>query len=250
MRCGEGSESFGAMSRRSPRTKIDSLVTIEAKFRGKVDALLDACENGDVKCVCALLDDGLDVNVKDEKKQSALVFAAAAGHVAVVDLLLARGADVNVRDAFFRGTPLHFAAYNDHEELSVLLALHGADLDAKNKFKNTPLQVVGGSVRIPLTVDEKELRRKRLLDARVVYLERMRRERNWRERCAFILVLSGCGFKLGTSPKPAAGSEGPLPSVRRDKMYLLTHVFMLYTGRRPIKAAKVCSVTELIVSFL
>lgn len=239
------------MSRgRSVRHRYESAASVEAKTRGKVTALLDASETGDVKSVCALLDDGLDVNVRDERKQTALVFAAAAGYITIVDMLLQRGAEVNVRDAHYRGTPLHFAAFNDHEELSVLLTLHGADLDARNRFKKTPLDVVGGSVRVPLTVDEKELRRKRLRDAREVYLQRIKRERNWRERRGFILFLSGCGLKLGPSPTPAADTEGPLPAVRRDKMYLLTHVFMLYTGRRPIKAAKVCSITELIVSFL
>ena len=70
------------------------------------DALWAAVRNGDAKAVQAALDQGADVNARNEIGISALWIAASKGKLEVIDLLLARGADVNVRDGIWYQTPL------------------------------------------------------------------------------------------------------------------------------------------------
>jgi len=63
-----------------------------------------------LKTVKALLDRGANVNAKPNKGRVTILHSTAAyGHKDVVELLLAKGADVNAKD-INRGTPLHSAA--------------------------------------------------------------------------------------------------------------------------------------------
>jgi outer membrane protein assembly factor BamB len=70
------------------------------------DALWAAVRNGDVKAVKAALDQGADVNSKNEIGVTALWIAASKGKLEVVDALLESGADVNARDGIWYQTPL------------------------------------------------------------------------------------------------------------------------------------------------
>ncbi len=93
-----------------------------------------AAENGLVEIARLLLDQGSDVNARDN-------FANTALHLAVrypemVELLLARGAQVGARNAF-GNTALHLAV-SDRRVVELLLAA-GADARARNLFDQTPL---------------------------------------------------------------------------------------------------------------
>lgn len=73
-------------------------------------ALHEAARNGDIERLKSLLDNGADVNAKDEKNGAApLHYAAGHGHARAVKLLLDKGAEVNARDNT-GSTPLHWAA--------------------------------------------------------------------------------------------------------------------------------------------
>ena len=65
------------------------------------DAFFDAAGGGDLNTVQTMLENGLDVNVKDTSfGHTALIVAARKGHRQIVALLLAKGADVNVTDNY------------------------------------------------------------------------------------------------------------------------------------------------------
>jgi len=70
--------------------------------------LHQAAERGDVAAVEKLLDEGADVNARDEGGASPLHAAAFAGHRNVIRLLIKRGADINLEDND-GDTPLGFA---------------------------------------------------------------------------------------------------------------------------------------------
>jgi outer membrane protein assembly factor BamB len=87
--------------------------------------------NGDVKAVQAALDNGADVNAKNEIGISSLWIAANKGKLDVIKLLVERGADVNVRDGIWYMTPLDTLARSRKADAVNFLIKSGAkDVDA------------------------------------------------------------------------------------------------------------------------
>lgn len=68
-------------------------------------------------------------------RRTPLHWAAAKGNEDVAELLIGQGADVNAKDEKGR-TPLH---YIDDKDTAELLIAKGADVSAKGKYGNTPL---------------------------------------------------------------------------------------------------------------
>ena len=50
-------------------------------------------------------------------------------------------ADVNQKDRYIGFTPLHYSAWNGDIDIAGLLIVKGADLNARDKKNNTPLDV-------------------------------------------------------------------------------------------------------------
>lgn len=92
------------------------------------DQLLKAASgvNEDVAGVSRALEQGADVNAKDEGNNTALNLASQAGHAEVIKRLLAAGADVENKDSGLGLTPLAYAAVHEHYEVAQLLLAHGA----------------------------------------------------------------------------------------------------------------------------
>ena len=83
-----------------------------------------AAEQGDIKAVKQHLDAGTDVDAKNDIGRTPLHFAAWNGHKEVTALLIAKGADVNAQmdDGT---TPLDWAIRFDETETADLLRKHG-----------------------------------------------------------------------------------------------------------------------------
>ena len=101
-------------------------------------SLVNSASTGDVATVSRLIDQGADVNEKDEVGITPLVGAAHYGSKVIVALLIAKGADVNLTDNYSE-TPLHMAAKEGYEDIAELLISKGAEINAKDNLGNTPL---------------------------------------------------------------------------------------------------------------
>ncbi|HQP04294.1 MAG TPA: ankyrin repeat domain-containing protein [Bacteroidales bacterium] len=146
--------------------------------------LLEACKNNNYEEAKRLIDDGADVNVKDENGYTSLHFATAnEDGLEIAKLLIEKGADVNaltckMKEPRYRRvrllggderkkesySPLHFAVENNNGyEIVKLLIENGANVNAKIS-KNvresagfTPLHIaikcIGNSKIVKLLID-------------------------------------------------------------------------------------------------
>src|SRR5215471_12041790 len=95
----------------------------------KRDALWAVVRADDLKAVQAALDQGADVNAKNEIGISALWIAANKGKPEIIELLVKRGADVNVRDGIWYQTPLSQSVGRKMETVKLLIQAGAKDVD-------------------------------------------------------------------------------------------------------------------------
>lgn len=100
--------------------------------------LIAATKAGQLDRMQTFLEEGAEIDRRDELQLTALAWCAITGKSEEARLLLDHGADPDVRDGE-KGTPLHSAAFFGHPEVAKLLVERGADLDAANKRLQTPL---------------------------------------------------------------------------------------------------------------
>ena len=85
--------------------------------------------------VTLLLDNGADIEAKDDNGMTPLMLAIQCSQLEMVRILLAKGADVNIRACYDLLTPLKVAVkFSKSLEIVRLLIGNGADLYAKDKF--------------------------------------------------------------------------------------------------------------------
>lgn len=118
---------------------------IRAETARRNQNLQGAVLHGNVETVALLLDQGAEIECRDEHERTPLHLAAMSDYPAVVKLLLDRGADVNARNRT-DFTPLHYAAddlgLGDPRiaaEVVKLLLDGGADVNAKCYDGRAPL---------------------------------------------------------------------------------------------------------------
>jgi ankyrin repeat protein len=97
-----------------------------------------AVRAGDIGRVRQMLDDGAEVNAKDQEQDTPLHVAAYCGRVRIAALLIQRGADINAQNRY-QETPLHYAASQGKADVVALLVQQGADVNARNRYQETPL---------------------------------------------------------------------------------------------------------------
>ena len=86
-----------------------------------------------------LIENGADVEAKDEKRRTPLHIASSYGNAKITKLLLENGADCVASDRF-GNTPLHEACHNAHlTVVKLLMKEERAEVDSRNNNGETPL---------------------------------------------------------------------------------------------------------------
>jgi ankyrin repeat protein len=125
-------------------------------FTGCSPELNRAVKSGNTDRVRQLLDSGGDVNVRDSSTErlqyTPLHWAAYYDHQEIAELLISRGADLDAQDPW-DSTPLYLAAEQGHIEIVELLIAEGAEVNVKSKrWGYTPLhRAAWGPVVRPLS---------------------------------------------------------------------------------------------------
>jgi len=103
-----------------------------------------AAEAGAIDAVQALLDGGVEVDVRIDQGRSPMMNIIKEGKSGygspVVKVLLDNGADPNLQDNS-GSTALHYAAMNGRVDIIQLMIEHGASLDLTNDLGNTALHL-------------------------------------------------------------------------------------------------------------
>ena len=109
-------------------------------------SLRAAVKNKDIAAAKQAINEGADINTKADFGSTALMDAIMFNNIGMVTLLLDNGVNVNAKDETFNGgTALIFAAANGHVEIAKLLLNKGADITAKDNSGRTVLRAaVGG----------------------------------------------------------------------------------------------------------
>src|SRR5262249_54840407 len=125
------SEQPMKIGRQVTAASILLILAIPAHADSKRDAVWSAARSGDVKALQKAIDDGGDVNAKNEYGVTALWIAAGKPKFEVVELLVKKGADVNARDDIWYQTPLSSAVGAQQVKSIKFLIESGAkDVDA------------------------------------------------------------------------------------------------------------------------
>lgn len=117
--------------------------------------LIEAAWDNDLPRAHRLIEEGADVNAKDDTEQSAYLIATSEGYAALLDLTLRHGADIGSLDSF-DGTGLIRAAERGHSDIVGRLIQKGIDVNHVNNLGWTALHeaiILGdGSLRYVDTV--------------------------------------------------------------------------------------------------
>ncbi|KAM0718787.1 hypothetical protein Q7P37_005858 [Cladosporium fusiforme] len=140
---------------RSPRADPvgePSITASPAERASLVTKLYAASCDGDISQVATLLSLGASPNVGTQVKGlyqafrpaknghlSPLAGAATHGQLTVAKLLLSHGAAISPSVAQSSSSPLHQACHADNLEMTRFLLSAGADVNAQNSYKTTPL---------------------------------------------------------------------------------------------------------------
>lgn len=105
------------------------------------NTLASAARDGDLEAIKQHITEGADVN-ELVFEMPPLTWAAMMGQTAAAELLLQQGADINGRNRD-RNTALHLAVFLGRAETAELLLKNGADVHAKNDDGATPVDILG-----------------------------------------------------------------------------------------------------------
>ena len=106
----------------------------------QTSALCISAEKGRLDVVRYLVVQGADMEKDDKYGWTPLLNAAYFGWLEVVRYLLEQGANRDKATPHHGFSPLHLAVYNrGHLETAMLLMVYGADLNARNRYGQLPI---------------------------------------------------------------------------------------------------------------
>jgi ankyrin repeat protein len=108
------------------RRLVENGADINSKDQYGQTALMNAAHRGQVELVHLLIENGADLNITAKYNLSALMLSLIAGHPDVSRLLIEAGADVNLRSNMNFYSALHLAENAGYNEIVALLKQKGA----------------------------------------------------------------------------------------------------------------------------
>lgn len=122
-----------------PNEKIINLLSkgINYQDEEKNTPLILAIKHGYINLAIELINAGANVNSVNTDGYTSLILSSIRGNVLLVSALLKAGAEINVL-AMNDNSALHWAAYNRHKEVSIILKESGSYLGVRNKDGKTP----------------------------------------------------------------------------------------------------------------
>lgn len=130
--------------------------------RKRVLELFEAAQTNNTGKLQRVLDEGIDVNSRNDQGRTALLIATRANAIQAARLLISAGGDVNAMDDIHDSPYLYAGAEGRLEILKMTLAA-GADLKSINRFGGTALtpaahrghvEVVRLLVTTPIEIDQ------------------------------------------------------------------------------------------------
>jgi len=120
-----------------------------AREGGKMGALKEAAENGDLAVVQKLVAENVNIDTTNDEGRTPLHMSIKTNHRAITIFLIENGADIHARDQEDNFSPLHYAAQQGFADVVEMLIQRGADANAvaNNNVAQgvTPLHCVAGS---------------------------------------------------------------------------------------------------------
>ncbi|MBF0280724.1 MAG: ankyrin repeat domain-containing protein [SAR324 cluster bacterium] len=111
------------------------------KITGQEALLWHAARQGNPIAANHLIETGTDVNARDPDGMSALMWAARYNRIQMVKRLLSLGANLHLREYSYSWNALMWASRFGHTEVVSLLVEQGGELQAKDKFNWTALDI-------------------------------------------------------------------------------------------------------------
>lgn len=120
------------------RRHLNEGANVNQKDENGQTALHYAAQRGYTEVARTLIERGAWVNPKDKEGRTPLIVASEIGYTPMIDLLIAKGANIHSQDKDGRFA-LHHAVLGAGSEAALLLISKGAKVDARDNKKWTPL---------------------------------------------------------------------------------------------------------------
>ncbi|KAJ5997031.1 hypothetical protein N7522_008691 [Penicillium canescens] len=100
-----------------------------------------ACASGSLEVALCLIENGAEINHRDQNNNGTLLhLAALKNKVQIAKMLLEKGASIEAKDSY-GCTPLHIACFNGHKQTALFLLDKGANIEAQSINGSRPLHL-------------------------------------------------------------------------------------------------------------